>query len=95
MENLVEAVLSGKKDLTGEEIWSICGELQDLYREKPNVVEIPFGNVIFVGDLHGELQSTLSVQKFIQKYPTHFFVFLGDYADRDLQFSNGTCYIKS
>lgn len=82
MENLVEAVLSGKKDLTGEEIWSICGELQDLYREKPNVVEIPFGNVIFVGDLHGELQSTLSVQKFIQKYPTHFFVFLGDYADR-------------
>ena len=45
-------------------------------------MEIPPRNVIFVGDLHGELESILSVQKLISKYKTHAFVFLGDYADR-------------
>lgn len=82
MDNLVQEILSGKTDLSGEEIWSLCGNFQDLYRLKPNVVEIPSSNVIFIGDLHGEAQSVLSVQRFVQKYPTHFFVFLGDYADR-------------
>ncbi len=82
MDNLVKTVLSGKTKLAGEEIWSLCGDLQDLYREMPNVVQIPSQNVIFVGDLHGELQSILSIQKFIEKYPKHYFVFLGDYADR-------------
>ena len=56
--------------------------VRNIYRKKPNVMEIPPRNVIFVGDLHGELDSILSVQKMISKYKTHTFVFLGDYADR-------------
>lgn len=85
MSNLVQDVLSGRTNLSGDEIWSLCGEFQDLYREKPNVVEIPSTNVFFIGDLHGEIQSAMSVQRYIQEYPTHFFVFLGDYADRGPQ----------
>ncbi|TFG33763.1 hypothetical protein EU527_06750 [Candidatus Thorarchaeota archaeon] len=82
MTTLVKSILSGKTNLTGDEIWSLCGDLQDLYRESPNVVKIPGNQVIFVGDLHGELQSARSVQHYIEKYTNHFFVFLGDYADR-------------
>ena len=56
--------------------------VRNIYRKKPNVMEIPPRNVIFVGDLHGEFDSILSVQKLLSKYKTHTFVFLGDYADR-------------
>ncbi|TFG34555.1 hypothetical protein EU527_02760 [Candidatus Thorarchaeota archaeon] len=82
MSALVRSILSGKTDLTSDEIWSLCGDLQDLYRERPNVVEIPRDRVIFVGDLHGELASALSVQRYIERFSNHYFVFLGDYADR-------------
>jgi hypothetical protein len=56
--------------------------VRDLYKTRSNVIEIPSHNVIFVGDLHGEFDSITSVQKLITKYRNHYFVFLGDYADR-------------
>lgn len=85
MTNLIKSIISGNTNLTGDEIESLCGNIQDLYQQTPNVIEIPPNNVIFIGDLHGELPSILSVQKYIEKYPNHFFVFLGDYADRGPQ----------
>jgi len=67
---------------TPEDIEQLTGMTRDLYRDKPNVIEIPSRNVVFIGDLHGEFESISSVQKLFSKYKTHTFVFLGDYADR-------------
>ncbi|MFW9794280.1 MAG: metallophosphoesterase, partial [Candidatus Thorarchaeota archaeon] len=58
------------------------GMVQDLYRTKSNLEEIPSQNVFFVGDLHGEFESISSVRNLFQSYKNHYFVFLGDYADR-------------
>jgi predicted phosphodiesterase len=69
-------------DTSREDIGELAGQVRDIYRTKPNVVEIPPRNVFFVGDLHGELEFALAVQRLISKYKTHSFVFLGDYADR-------------
>jgi len=82
MDRLVQSILDGRTDLEEDEIRHLTGLTQDLLREKPNVVNIPSENVVFIGDLHGELASALSVQRLIQKYDNHHFVFLGDYVDR-------------
>ena len=79
---LVRSILEGKTKLTKDEIWHLSGMLQDHYRGSPNVLDIPTDNVIFIGDLHGDLPCTLAVQRYIKKYTKHHFVFLGDYADR-------------
>lgn len=79
---LVRSIIEGKTELTKDDIWHLSGLLQDHYRDSPNVLELPSENVIFVGDLHGELQSTQAVQRYISKYNKHHFVFLGDYGDR-------------
>jgi len=78
----VQSVINGNTDVTREEIEQLTGMVRDLYKTRSNVIEIPSRKVIFVGDLHGELESILSVQRLISKYQNHYFVFLGDYADR-------------
>ncbi len=80
--NFLQSLLNGNVDTTREDIETLTGMVRNIYRKKPNVMEIPPRNVIFVGDLHGEFESILSVQKLINKYKTHTFVFLGDYVDR-------------
>ncbi len=79
---LVRSILEGKTKLAKDEIWNLSGMLQDHYRSSPNVLDMSTDKVIFVGDLHGELQCTQAVQRYIKKYNKHHFVFLGDYADR-------------
>jgi protein phosphatase len=56
--------------------------VRNSYQNMPNVVEISPRNLFFIGELHGELDSILDVQRIFSKYKTHTFVFLGDYADR-------------
>jgi len=80
--SIVQTILKGNHDITPEDIEQITGMVTDLYRNQPNVVDLPNRNVIFVGDLHGELDSILSVQNLYLKYQNHYFVFLGDYVDR-------------
>jgi protein phosphatase len=80
--DFLQSILEGNVDTTREDIVKLTGMVRNIYRNKSNVVEIPYRNVIFVGDLHGELDSILSVQRLLSKYKTHTFVFLGDYADR-------------
>jgi len=80
--SIVQSILSGNMNATPEDIEQLTGMTRDLYRDKPNVIEIPSRNVVFIGDLHGEFESISSVQKLFSKYKTHTFVFLGDYADR-------------
>ncbi|MGY5872469.1 MAG: metallophosphoesterase [Candidatus Thorarchaeota archaeon] len=83
--DLVHSVLEGRTELSKDDIWHISGLMQDHYRHSPNVVNLRSDNVIFVGDLHGELQCLKAVQRYIKKYEKHLFVFLGDYADRGPQ----------
>ena len=80
--DVVESVLNGNLEVTREEVEQLTGMTRDQYRGMSNVVEVPPRNVFFVGDLHGELEPLLHVQKLLSKYNTHTFVFLGDYADR-------------
>jgi hypothetical protein len=82
MDSLVQAVLDGKVSFIEDDIWHLTGMIQDLYREKPNVVKIPSNNLFFIGDLHGEIESAASIKRCINNYDRYFFVFLGDYADR-------------
>lgn len=82
---LVHSILKGKEKLSNDEIWQLSGMIQDHYISSPNVIDLSTDNVIFVGDLHGELKCIKAVQEYIAKYPKHHFVFLGDYADRGLK----------
>jgi predicted phosphodiesterase len=79
---LLQSILKGKTETSCEDIELLTGMVRDHYKNSSNVVEIPPKNIIFVGDLHGEFDSIISVQKLISKYENHYFVFLGDYADR-------------
>ncbi|NHI87915.1 MAG: hypothetical protein EAX87_00245 [Candidatus Thorarchaeota archaeon] len=80
--DVVQSILNGKANVDAEEIVHMLSMLKDEYRNKRNVVEIPSSNLIFVGDLHGELDSVFQVQRLFSKYKTHSFIFLGDYGDR-------------
>lgn len=79
---VIQSILKGDAETTPEDIEQLTGMTTDLYRNGPNVMEIPNRNIIFIGDLHGELDSILSVQNLFSKYQNHYFVFLGDYVDR-------------
>ncbi|MFW9976307.1 MAG: metallophosphoesterase [Candidatus Thorarchaeota archaeon] len=79
---VIQSILKGDTETTPEDIEQLTGMITDLYRNEPNIVEIPNGNIVFIGDLHGELDSILSVQNLFSKYKNHTFVFLGDYVDR-------------
>ncbi len=79
---VVRSILDGTTEVSKDDIWQLSGMMQDHYRQSSNVLELPTDNVIFVGDLHGELQCTRAVQRYIKKYEKYHFVFLGDYADR-------------
>jgi len=82
---LVRSILDGNNKVSKDDIWHLSGLMQDHYRQSPNVLELPTDNVIFVGDLHGELKCARAVQRYIKKYDKYHFVFLGDYADRGTQ----------
>ncbi len=79
---LVKDVLDGKKDITADDVKQLVGMICDLYASQPNVVEIPGRRVIFVGDLHGDLDSALAVRNYFLKSKDYSMVFLGDYGDR-------------
>ncbi len=79
---LVKDVLSGKKDISAENVKQLVGMTCDLYDSQPNVVEIPGRRVLFVGDLHGDLDSTLAVRDYFLKSKDYSMIFLGDYGDR-------------
>ncbi len=80
--NLIQEVLDGRTELLAEEIVQLTGMTVDLYKAKDNVIRTPDQNLLFVGDLHGELKTLQSVKRIFEKYKNHSMVFLGDYADR-------------
>ncbi len=69
-------------ELTAEEIQEILDLADKTFDKEPKLLEVPAeGQIVFVGDTHGDFSATKTV---FSKYHTddRKFVFLGDYVDR-------------
>jgi hypothetical protein len=82
LPSIIDDILGGNHLLDEDRIWELSGLLQDRYRGDKNVIESSADRLIFVGDLHGELEYALRVKDLMNSYGGHLFVFLGDYGDR-------------
>ncbi len=81
-KQLIEDLSTGRRRLDAEETSYLINKVTEINTKKKNVVRIPNEGVVFVGDLHGELDSLRSViVQFVNKSRRHI-VFLGDYGDR-------------
>ena len=67
--------------MTTEEIKQLLTEAEERFEQEPNLIHLESGEVIFVGDTHGDFEAT---EKIMQRYlkPENKLVFLGDYVDR-------------
>ncbi|TFG11144.1 serine/threonine protein phosphatase, partial [Candidatus Thorarchaeota archaeon] len=79
---IAEKIESHEFDVSKNDIDILTEEVMNINYEKPNIIETPKSKFIFVGDLHGELDSLFEVQSMLRKYREYSFIFLGDYADR-------------
>ena len=67
--------------MTKDEIRNLLNEVEKKFEKEGNLVQLESGQVIFVGDTHGDFQAT---QNIVDNYltPENKIVFLGDYVDR-------------
>jgi protein phosphatase len=79
--SVVESVLKGNHKPKAEEVINLNEMVRDYYNRSPNVISTPKEDVIYVGDLHGDLDSLLKVKEIFLRSTSNL-VFLGDYADR-------------
>ncbi|MGV9169313.1 MAG: metallophosphoesterase [Promethearchaeia archaeon] len=79
---LAKEVIHGDHDLVEHEVQYLINRLASNYELKPNVVEFPSEDVLFVGDLHGDIQAAEGVLNEFNEMSPSAVVFLGDYADR-------------
>jgi len=82
MSSLIHEIIEGRTKVTSDEVEYLTGLSRDLYYDKPNIVETPESNVLYVGDIHGDLGAVKTVYEIFRRYKNHSLVFLGDYADR-------------
>ncbi|MHA1770431.1 MAG: metallophosphoesterase [Candidatus Thorarchaeota archaeon] len=81
-EQFIEDLSTGQRKLERDEAVRLLHKAIELNKKKKNVVRIPDRDVVFVGDLHGELNCLRSViEQFVKSTEKHI-VFLGDYGDR-------------
>jgi hypothetical protein len=68
-------------NMTREEIRELLDEADKVFASERKLIELASGQVIFVGDTHGDLDAT---EKVIRRYleSQNKLVFLGDYVDR-------------
>ncbi|BED92475.1 MAG: Ser/Thr-protein phosphatase [Candidatus Paraimprobicoccus trichonymphae] len=88
----IEDILKGKyimkQNMELEKIKALCEKSIDIFKTEQNVLEIEEeGEVIFVGDLHGNVEETIFcinffLDKIINDESSCTIVFLGDYVDR-------------
>ncbi len=70
---------------TTSEIHELLIEMEKLFTKEPSMIKIQKGPCLFVGDTHGDLNSSLKVaQKFLKRNDLTL-IFLGDYVDRGEQ----------
>lgn len=68
-------------NMTREETKQLLIESEGRFEKEPNLIHLESGEVIFVGDTHGDFEAT---EKIMQRYlkSGNKLVFLGDYVDR-------------
>jgi diadenosine tetraphosphatase ApaH/serine/threonine PP2A family protein phosphatase len=69
------------KELDEGNILNIVSRALDFLKNEPMLVRLNFGKAYFVGDTHGDLQSTINIAHILKNTDVHI-VFLGDYVDR-------------
>jgi len=69
------------RSMTRKDIQELLDEAEKRFAEEAKLIRLESGEVIFVGDTHGDLEAT---EEIIRKYlkPENKLVFLGDYVDR-------------
>jgi hypothetical protein len=67
--------------MTIQEIRELLDEAEKVFASESKLIELESGQVIFVGDTHGDLEAA---EKVVHRYlePENKLVFLGDYVDR-------------
>ncbi len=82
LEKVMEKSLKGKS-LSFEETMAFLNSLEERLSKEPQLIKLD-GKVVFVGDTHGDFESSKQV---FEKFPTEEYtiIFLGDYVDRGKQ----------
>jgi predicted MPP superfamily phosphohydrolase len=67
--------------MTRQETKDLLNRAENIFASDSKLIQLESGQVVFVGDTHGDLEAT---EKIIHKYlkPENTLVFLGDYVDR-------------
>ncbi len=52
------------------------------YNKLPSLIKIKSDKVVFIGDIHGDIESYLRIKKYVSNLNDAYIVFLGDYVDR-------------
>lgn len=78
---------------TERDVDTLLGKAIAVLGEEPNLVHLPEGTLLFVGDTHGNLDATrLVVSTFLDTDCDHI-IFLGDYVDRGLYQIENLVYV--
>ncbi|MHA1911573.1 MAG: metallophosphoesterase [Candidatus Kariarchaeaceae archaeon] len=67
-----------------DKLLRLAHKVVETLKNCPNVVDLPSGKTLFVGDLHGDLESAKKAVKIANENKVDHIVFMGDYTDRGL-----------
>jgi protein phosphatase len=71
-------------ELSGEDIRRLILDAQTILDKEPKVVRFDGSKILFVGDTHGDLESTIPIVRYFLRGAYDGVIFLGDYVDRGL-----------
>lgn len=80
IDDLICRVKDGK-EITPDDIFSLCKLSIDIFREEENVIRI-HSPLTVCGDVHGDFDNVLSIFEIFGDPPEGRYLFLGDYVDR-------------
>jgi len=67
------------------ELQSLLDEVKDLFIQEPNIIKIKKSSCFFIGDTHGDFNSSKAAARKFLKEKDAILIFLGDYVDRGAQ----------
>ncbi|MHA1149526.1 MAG: metallophosphoesterase [Promethearchaeota archaeon] len=70
---------------TENDIIDLINDVEKLLQEEKNLIYIPKGKIMVVGDLHGDLETLTQIINIFFKEKFEYLIFLGDYVDRGAQ----------
>ncbi|MFX1317669.1 MAG: metallophosphoesterase [Promethearchaeota archaeon] len=78
---MISEVVKIVQEYSVEEVLRLLERVQPLQHQEPRLLQLPKNPLLFVGDTHGDWESTQRLLTQFWHTPT-VFVFLGDYVDR-------------